>query len=475
MKKYIKTMFSVATAALISLSLGVSPFAQTTDANGVNAASIQTAANTETVEDKTKTTYIFWDSSKGDDKADGSTADKAVKSLEKAFSVINKDNSDKAKASAKNSKNTDSTTSVKVDEDVKYVVVKCASAELTVKENEFIAKNNINVITASEYELILKAEKEASQSDTQKTEENTGKKDESVGNDKDVKEDSGKADGETAVPDNDKKTDEGAETTVNNDTSKESTATETENTSDKNVATENGNTADKNSEANQTSENNKTDINSDNTGNIETDVKDGVDSGKTDAIDENEKAESNSDIKVFGLKKFNKLIAVPAAVDLFDNCDNENEATASNSSDEIQALSLTGENTTMTAEVSSEDKETATADNGAINLLALPGNDLVGGGTKPIKKSDTQNQSASAASTTSKGSTVTAGGSSTGENTQSASAASGKNLQLAGGKNTSGKTGSVNTGDATDIASIAGICSLAAALAIIIALKCAKK
>ena len=204
-------------------------------------------------------------------------------------------------------------------------------------------------------------------------------------------------------------------------------------------------------------------------------MKDGVDSGKTDAIDENEKAESNSDIKVFGLKKFNKLIAVPAAVDLFDNCDNENEATASNSSDEIQALSLTGENTTMTAEVSSEDKETATADNGAINLLALPGNDLVGGGTKPIKKSDTQNQSASAASTTSKGSTVTAGGSSTGENTQSASAASGKNLQLAGGKNTSGKTDSVNTGDATDIASIAGICSLAAALAIIIALKCAKK
>ena len=249
MKKYIKSIFSVAAAALIGLSLSASVFAQTADPVGTKAVSSQTAAEAKESENKENTTYIFWDSSKGDDKADGSAADKAVKSLEKVLSIINKDDSkkddsnkddsNKAVAVEQNSKSTGDAAKVKAGETVKFVVVKCASADLTAKESEFISKNKINVITSSEYEIIINAEKEAAKEDSSKEETADSTKEEEKTDDTgETKSESSEAKDEGTAAGDNAVTDEKDGTTQNDGASNEDADKSSENADKNGAATE---------------------------------------------------------------------------------------------------------------------------------------------------------------------------------------------------------------------------------------------
>ena len=488
MKKGIKSIYTVAAAVLISLSFGVSTFAQTTDA-GVKSSSTQSTidAKTDASEDKEKTTYIFWDNKKGDDKADGSSSEKAVKSLDRVLSIINGEDADEADKTAKtgsdaaskkdaandktvkndNAGNAEGDQKVSDGEDVKFVVVNCNTTELTAKESEFITKNKISVISMSDYELILKEEAEQS-----KTEENAGdsdKKDEGADSDDAVKDDSSEATGgETG---SDVKTD-GTDGTSTDATSAKN------NTSDSTAAEQTGaNGADTKAEGSDV----KTDANDDSgsktdAANVENAENNGAENANntTDAdgnVQNDDAANSlKTSIKVRSFRTLNNMLISTAAVDQ-ENTDNSE--TADNS--ETQNLSLNADNSTMTASIDGEDTETA--DNNAISLFALPGRDLVGGGSKPVK-TETQGQSGTAASSntsgSSKGSTNSNSGSKSGS--QTASNTENNNLKLTGGgaasgNVASGKNDSVNTGDTTNAMPIAAACAAAAAGAVIIALK----
>ena len=500
MKKGIKSIYTAAAAALISLSLGVSAFAQTTDVSGVKASATQSATDVkaDASENKEKTTYIFWDNKKGDDKADGSSSEKAVKSLDRVLSIINgedaenADDADKTASSEKTAK-TESNASSKKDaasdktvktdgagkagegqnvsdeEDIKFVVVNCNTTELTAKESEFITKNKISVISMSDYELILKEEAEQS-----KTEENAGdsdKKDEGADSDDAVKDDSSEATGgETG---SDEKTD-GTDGTSTDATSAKN------NTSDSTAAEQTGtNGADTKAEGSDV----KTDANDDSgsktdAANVENAENNGTENANntTDAdgnVQGDDAANSlRTSIKVRSFRTLNNMLISTAAVDQ-ENTDNSE--TADNS--ETQNLSLNADNSTMTASIDGEDTETA--DNNAISLFALPGRDLVGGGSKPVK-TETQGQSGTAASSNTSGSsksnTSTNNNSGSKSSSQTASNTENNNLSLTGGgvtsgNVTSGKNDSVNTGDTTNAMPIAAACAAAAAGAVIIALK----
>ena len=486
MKKYIKSIFSVAAAALIGLSLSASVFAQTADPVGTKAVSSQTAAEAKESENKENTTYIFWDSSKGDDKADGSAADKAVKSLEKVLSIINKDDSkkddsnkddsNKAVAIEQNSKSTGDAAKVKAGETVKFVVVKCASADLTAKESEFISKNKINVITSSEYEIIINAEKEAAKEDSSKEETADSTKEEEKTDDTgETKSESSEAKDEGTAAGDNAVTDEKDGTTQNDGASNEDADKSSED-ADKNGAASEENTEDKSGN-----------IDKDNTAsteNAENSEKIGATDNSTQS-DQDTSANEATANATSNKMAFKGLKMMSAKIN-FTVIGNNTETEAAGNDEEASALALASEEDTKTAEVDSGDtqEDLRTADTQAISLLALPGRDLVGGGTQPIKDSDSKDKTSSATSTNGNTTTATAGtGSSnsgsgsenSGKSTGTASAAAGKNLQLAGGKSTSNKTGAVNTGDTTDIVSIAVVCSLAAASSIILAVRRTKK